>query len=47
MLEMLRRIYESFVSPPEVPKVESPLRFGVLGASHIAYVLHPETGPSS
>ncbi|GAM35233.1 dimeric dihydrodiol dehydrogenase [Talaromyces pinophilus] len=36
MLEMFRRIYESFISPPEVPKGENPLRFGVLGASDIA-----------
>lgn len=41
MLDMFRRIYESFISPPEVPKVENPLRFGVLGASDIAFVLPP------
>lgn len=38
MFDMLRRIYESFISPPEVPKMENPLRFGLLGASDIAYV---------
>jgi hypothetical protein len=36
---MFRRIYESFISPPEVPKGENPLRFGVLAASDIAFVL--------
>ncbi|RAO67707.1 uncharacterized protein BHQ10_003719 [Talaromyces amestolkiae] len=36
MLDMFRRIYDSLISPPEVPKAENPLRFGLLGASDIA-----------
>ncbi|KAE8555212.1 hypothetical protein EYB25_003760 [Talaromyces marneffei] len=36
MFGMFRRIYESFISPPEVPKTDNALRFGLLGASDIA-----------
>lgn len=41
MLDIFRRIYESFISPPEVVKGKNPLRFGVLGASDIAFRSSP------
>jgi hypothetical protein len=37
MFSFFYRIY-AFISGPETPKTGEPLRFGVLGASAIAYV---------
>lgn len=37
MLSFFYRLY-AFVSGPDAPKSPEPLRFGVLGASLIAYV---------
>nr|WNS47925.1 CapJ [Capnodium sp. TTI-000886] len=36
MLDFLRRIYLGLIAPPTVPKSDSTLRFGLLGASKIA-----------
>jgi hypothetical protein len=37
MFSFFYRFY-AFISGPETPKTDEPLRFGVLGASVIAYV---------
>ncbi|OKL61346.1 hypothetical protein UA08_03238 [Talaromyces atroroseus] len=36
MIGFLHRLYAGFISPPEAPKTDSALRFGLLGASFIA-----------
>lgn len=38
MLSFIYRFYAFFISGSEAPKTNEPLRFGVLGASFIAYV---------